>query len=122
MSFSRLRRSCRYDDVLKIYQQVQENTFYARQVGLNHAQIGKLKAHGDIIEIKGYKQKIITDKKITYKVSLYKLSRVSIDRIEEDMENGEIPLEFDTAEIEEKNKQIISSETIKEKRKIHAEV
>lgn len=117
MSFSRLRRSCRYDDVLKIYTQVHTDMFYARQVGLNHAQIGKLKAHGDIVEIKGYKQKIITDKKITYKVSLYKLSQLSIDRIEEDLEEGEELPEFDLTEIKTNNEKIISSEMVKDANK-----
>lgn len=120
MSFTRLRRSCRYDNVVKIYSIVRDDIFYARQVGLDHAEIGKLKAHGDIIEIKGFKQKIITDRKITYKVSLYRLSQLSLNRIEEDIESGELPSDIGYEKENEYIKNVISSEMITDKVKHNA--
>lgn len=99
MSFSRLRRSNRYDDVIAIYEQVKGEPFYGKQVGMNHSKIGVLKSYGDIICLKHQKQKIIS-KRITYEVKIYQLAQDVIRRVEEDAETGKIELCFRAPVIE----------------------
>lgn len=89
MSYGRLKRSKRYEIIKDIYEQVGDGMFFAREVGLTHASIGKLKNNGDIIEIRHKKQKIITEEHISYYVSLYRISSIALDYIKEDIESGE---------------------------------
>lgn len=121
MSYGRLKRSKRYEIIKDIYEQIAllppqyaYNTFYAREVNLNHALIGKLKNNGDIIEMKNKKQKIITSDHICYTVSLYTLSQSSVHCIEEDIASGEYtPVQKVKAIDREDNKiKIIESETL----------
>lgn len=89
MSFTRLRRSSIYPKVIQIYEQVKDNNFYSKQVGLSHTDISKLKNNGyivNVIGINGHKQNvtIVTPKDTTYKVKLYHLTQRTIDIIESD--------------------------------------
>lgn len=93
MSFSRLRRSKRYLDVIAIYEQVQGEPFYGKQVGMNHSKISVLKSYGDIICLKNQTHKI-NSKKITYEVQMYQLAQYVTRRITEDVEKGIISVEF----------------------------
>ena len=118
MSYGRLKRSKRYDIIKNIYEQIgmippayAYNMFYAREVNLNHALIGKLKNNGDIIEIKNKKQKIITHDHICYTVALYTLSQATVRCIEEDIESGEYKPEPKKRAIDIENA-IINSEII----------
>lgn len=121
MSYGRLKRSKRYDIIKNIYEQIAlvppayaYNPFYAREVNLNHALIGKLKNNGDIIEIRNRKQKIVTSDHICYTVSLYTLSQSSVRCIEEDIEAGEYTPQKQIKAIdrEDNTVKIISSETL----------
>jgi len=93
MSFSRLRRSKRYLDVIAIYEQVQGEPFYGKQVGMNHSKISVLKNYGDIVCLKNQTHKI-NSKKITYEVQMYQLAQYVTSRITEDVEKGIISVEF----------------------------
>lgn len=89
MSFTRLRRSSIYPKVIQIYEQVKDNNFYSKQVGLSHTDISKLKNNGYIVNVigtNGHKQNvtIVSQNATTYKVKLYHLTQRTIDIIESD--------------------------------------
>lgn len=90
MSFTRLRRSSIYPKVIQIYEQVKNENFYSKQVGLSHTDISVLKNNGYIINTigtNGHKQNvtITSPKHTTYKVKLYHLTQRTIDIVVEDI-------------------------------------
>lgn len=90
MSFTRLRRSSIYPKVIQIYEQVKNENFYSKQVGLSHTDISALKNNGYIINAigtNGHKQNvtITSPTHITYKVKLYHLTQRTIDIVVEDI-------------------------------------
>lgn len=90
MSFTRLRRSSIYPKVIQIYEQVKNENFYSKQVGLSHTDISALKNNGYIINVigtNGHKQNvtITSPKHTTYKVKLYHLTQRTIDIVVEDI-------------------------------------
>ncbi|MCK9576444.1 MAG: hypothetical protein M0R51_11025 [Clostridia bacterium] len=90
MSFTRLRRSSIYPKVIQIYEQVKNENFYSKQVGLSHTDISALKNNGYIINVigtNGHKQNvtITSPTHTTYKVKLYHLTQRTIDIVVEDI-------------------------------------